>query len=130
KIYKIMKEIIKSEAAPNPIGPYSHAVKAGNFIFLSGQVGVNPSTGELIKDDIKKEATQVMENLKSVLQAANADFSKVVKTSIFLSDMSLFADVNEVYGSYFQGNYPARETVAVKTLPRNANVEISMIVMI
>ncbi len=125
-----MKEIIKSEAAPNPIGPYSHAVKAGNFIFLSGQVGVNPSTGELIKDDIKKEATQVMENLKSVLQAANADFSKVVKTSIFLSDMSLFADVNEVYGSYFQGNYPARETVAVKTLPRNANVEISMIVMI
>ena len=125
-----MKEIIKSEAAPNPIGPYSHAVKAGNFIFLSGQVGVNPSTGELIKDDIKKEATQVMENLKSVLQAANTDFSKVVKTSIFLSDMSLFADVNEVYGSYFQGNYPARETVAVKTLPRNANVEISMIVMI
>lgn len=124
-----MKEIIKSEKAPTPIGPYSHAVKAGNFIFLSGQVGVNPETGELVKDDIKKEAAQVMENLQSVLVAAGADFSNVVKTSIFLSDMSYFADVNEVYGSYFTGNYPARETVAVKTLPRNANVEISMIVM-
>jgi|SRR5690606_7364805 2-iminobutanoate/2-iminopropanoate deaminase len=124
-----MKEIIKSEKAPTPIGPYSHAVKAGNFIFLSGQVGVNPETGELVKGDIKKEAAQVMENLQSVLVAAGADFSNVVKTSIFLSDMSYFADVNEVYGSYFTGNYPARETVAVKTLPRNANVEISMIVM-
>lgn len=124
-----MKEIIKSEKAPTPIGPYCHAVKAGNFIFLSGQVGVNPETGELVKGDIKKEAAQVMENLQSVLVAAGADFSNVVKTSIFLSDMSYFADVNEVYGSYFTGNYPARETVAVKTLPRNANVEISMIVM-
>jgi len=124
-----MKEIIKSEKAPTPIGPYSHAVKAGNFIFLSGQVGVNPETGELVKGDIKKEAAQVMENLQSVLVAAGADFSNVVKTSIFLSDMSYFADVNEVYGSYFTGNYPARETVAVKTLPRNANVEISMVVM-
>lgn len=125
-----MKEIIQSKEAPAPIGPYSQAVKAGNFIFLSGQVGFNPKTGEVVQGDIKKEAAQVMENLKSVLTAAGADFSQVVKTSIFLSDMSLFADVNEVYGSYFTGDYPARETVAVKTLPRNVNVEISMIVMV
>lgn len=123
------KQIIISEQAPSPIGPYSQAVRAGNFLFLSGQVGFNPSTGELITGDIAQETRQVMENLKAVLTAAGTDFSKVVKTSIFLSDMGLFAQVNEIYGGYFSGDFPARETVAVKTLPRNANVEISMIVM-
>lgn len=123
------KQIINSDKAPSPIGPYSQAVKAGDFLFLSGQVGFDPATGDLITDDIEKETRQVMENLKAVLTAAGTDFSKVVKTSIFLSDMGLFARVNEIYGGYFTDNYPARETVAVKTLPRNANVEISMIVM-
>lgn len=123
------KRIINTDKAPNPIGPYSQAVKAGDFLFLSGQVGFDPTSGELITDDIERETRQVMENLKAVLTAAGTDFSRVIKTSIFLSDMALFARVNEVYGSYFTGEYPARETVAVKTLPRNANVEISMIVM-
>ena len=123
------KRIINTDKAPNPIGPYSQAVKAGDFLFLSGQVGFDPTSGELITDDIERETRQVMENLKAVLTAAGTDFSRVIKTSIFLSDMGLFARVNEVYGSYFTGEYPARETVAVKTLPRNANVEISMIVM-
>lgn len=121
------KKIIETSNAPAPIGPYSQAVQAGNLLFISGQVPIDPATGQLNNATIADEATQVMHNLKAVLATAGYGFEHVVKTTIFLSDMSLFAQVNEVYGSYFNGNYPARETVAVKGLPRNVNVEISMI---
>ena len=120
------KEIINTEDAPAPIGPYNQAVKAGNFLFLSGQVALIPG-GELANKDIIEETHQVMKNLKAVLAKAGLDFSHVVKTTIFLSSMDMFAEVNKVYGDYFESNFPARETVAVKTLPKNANVEISMI---
>ncbi len=123
----MQKKIINTTNAPSPIGPYSQAVEAGNMIFLSGQVCFNPATGELNNADIPTETHQVMHNLKAVLQEAGLTFAHVVKTSIFLSDMSYFSEVNEVYGKYFDGDFPARETVAVKTLPRNVNVEISMI---
>lgn len=120
------KEIFITTDAPAPIGPYNQAVKAGNFLFLSGQIALIPGTSELVMDDIKEETHQVMRNIKAILYAASADFHHVVKTTIFLSDMSLFADVNEIYGSYFASDYPARETVAVKGLPKGVNVEISM----
>lgn len=123
-------KIIYTKNAPEPIGPYSQAVAAGNLLFISGQVPINPATGELVMGSIQEEATQVMKNLEAVLKEAGADFSKVVKTSIFLSDMQLFGAVNEIYATYFTGNFPARETVAVKTLPRSVNVEISMIAML
>ncbi len=121
------KEIILTTDAPAPIGPYNQAVKAGNLLFISGQIALIPGTSELVLDDIKAETQQVMRNLKAVLQAASANFTHIVKTTIFLSDMSLFSDVNEIYGSYFDSDYPARETIAVKGLPKNVNVEISMI---
>ena len=121
------KNIINTSNAPAPIGPYSQAVQAGNFLFISGQVAINPATGNIDATDVAGEAEQVMQNLKAVLNEAKFDFSQVVKTTIFLSDMSLFGTVNEVYGKYFTGNFPARETVAVKGLPKNVNVEISMI---
>jgi 2-iminobutanoate/2-iminopropanoate deaminase len=121
------KKIIETNQAPAPIGPYSQAVQAGNLLFVSGQVPINPSSGNVEATDIKGETTQVMENLRAVLTTAGYDFSNVVKTNIFLTDMSLFAAVNEVYGSYFTSDFPARETVAVKGLPKNVNVEISVI---
>lgn len=124
------KQIIVTEKAPAPIGPYNQAVKAGGFLFISGQVCLDPATGNLVNTDVKAEAHQVMKNLRTILEEAKMTFDHVVKTSIFLSDMSLFADVNEVYGSYFNGDFPARETVAVKGLPRNVNVEISMIAVV
>jgi 2-iminobutanoate/2-iminopropanoate deaminase len=124
-----MKQIITSENAPAPIGPYSHAVKMGNTLFVSGQVGKNPKSGELMLSDIKTETTQVMENLKGILNEAGMDFSNVCKTTIFLTDMNNFASVNDVYGSYFKGDFPARETVQVSKLPLNVNVEISVIAM-
>jgi 2-iminobutanoate/2-iminopropanoate deaminase len=123
------KKIIMTTKAPDPIGPYSQAVEAGNLVFLSGQVAFNPETGSIDATDIPGETVQVMKNLDAVLQEAGLTFDNVVKTTIFLSDMSHFAAVNEVYGKYFKGNYPARETVAVKGLPRNVNVEISMIAL-
>lgn len=123
------KKIINTTNAPAPIGPYNQAVQAGNFLFISGQIAINPATGNLENTDTLGETHQVMQNLKSVLQEAGMDFSNVVKTTIFLSDMGLFSTVNEVYGRYFSGDFPARETVAVKELPRNVNVEISMIAM-
>ena len=123
----MQKQIIQTNNAPAPIGPYSQAVKTGNLLFVSGQVAFDPATGNLVMDTLQAEAHQVMKNLEAVLTEAGAGFNNVVKTTIFLSDMSLFAEVNEVYGSYFTGDYPARETVAVKTLPRNVNVEISVI---
>ena len=124
------KEIIQTSKVPTPIGPYSQAVIANGFLFASGQVAFNPATGELVLTDIQAETRQVMENIKAILEEANLSFANVVKTSIFLSDMQLFAQVNEVYGSYFTANFPARETVAVKTLPRNVNIEISITAVI
>jgi len=124
------KEIIQSSKVPAPIGPYSQAVIANGFLFASGQVAFNPATGELVLTDIQAETRQVMENIKAILEEAKLSFANVVKTSIFLSDMQLFAQVNEVYGSYFTANFPARETVAVKTLPRNVNIEISITAVI
>jgi len=123
----IEKKIIQTDQAPAPIGPYNQAVAAGGFLFLSGQICIKPDTGEMNNSDIQAETHQVMHNLKAVLQEAGMDFSNVVKTTIFLSDMALFSEVNEIYGKYFDGNFPARETVAVKGLPKNVNVEISMI---
>jgi 2-iminobutanoate/2-iminopropanoate deaminase len=121
------KEIILTPNAPAPIGPYSQAVKVGKTLYVSGQIPINPATGEMNMADIPTETRQVMDNLKAVLTASKATFDNVVMTTIFLSDMSNFTAVNEVYGSYFSGDFPARATVAVKTLPRNVNVEISVI---
>jgi 2-iminobutanoate/2-iminopropanoate deaminase len=124
------KQIIQTDKVPAPIGPYSQAVIANGFLFASGQIAFDPTTGELVIDSIQSETKQVMENIKAILEEAKIGFENIVKTSIFLSDMQLFAQVNEVYGSYFTSNFPARETVAVKTLPRNVNVEISIIAVI
>ena len=123
-----MKKIITTLNAPAPIGPYNQAVLINDTLYLSGQIGLNPHSMELVEGGVKKEAEQVMENLKSVLEAAEMNFDQVVKSSIFLSDIADFGQVNEVYGSYFNNeSAPARETIAVKTLPKNVRVEISMI---
>jgi 2-iminobutanoate/2-iminopropanoate deaminase len=124
------KIIINTENAPAPIGPYNQAIKAGNMIFVSGQVAINPATGNVENVTLDAETHLVMKNLAAVLSAAGAGFEHIVKTTIFLTDMSLFAAVNEIYGSYFTGDYPARETVAVKGLPKNVNVEISVIAVL
>jgi 2-iminobutanoate/2-iminopropanoate deaminase len=121
-----MKKIINTSNAPAPIGPYSQAVVAGNFIFVSGQIGMDPSTGELVLDDIETETKQVMENIKAILTAAGIDFSNIVKTSIFLRDMQNFGQVNKMYATYFTDQFPARETVQVAGLPKNVNVEITV----
>lgn len=120
------KQIIQTNKVPAPIGPYSQAVIANGFLFASGQVAFDPATGELVLSSIEAETKQVMENIKAILEEAKINFDHIVKTSIFLSNMDLFAAVNQVYGSYFSADFPARETVAVKTLPRNVNVEISV----
>jgi 2-iminobutanoate/2-iminopropanoate deaminase len=120
-------QIINTPNAPAPIGPYSQAVKTGNLVFISGQIPIDPATGSVEATDIIGETHQVMHNLRAILTQAGLDFGHVVKTTILLSDMSLFGEVNTVYGKYFAGNFPARETFAVKGLPKNANVEISMI---
>lgn len=122
-----MKTIIYTENAPAPIGPYSQAVQTGNMLFISGQIPIDPETNQLISGSIRDEAKQVMQNLQALLTTAGFSFENVVKTTIFLSDMKHFADVNEVYGSYFKSDYPARETVAVLGLPKNVNIEISLI---
>jgi 2-iminobutanoate/2-iminopropanoate deaminase len=122
-----MKSIIFTEKAPAPIGPYSQAVQTGNMLFISGQIPIDPETNELISGSIKDEAEQVMQNLSALLLKAGFSFENVVKTTIFLSEMNHFGDVNQVYGSYFKSDYPARETVAVLGLPKNVNVEISLI---
>ena len=121
------KEIINTNNAPAPIGPYNQAIKTGNYLFVSGQVALKPGTNDMANADIIEETHQVLQNLKSILQEAGMDFSNIVKTTIFLSDMELFGQVNEIYAKYFDGNFPARETVAVKGLPKNANVEISVV---
>lgn len=121
------KQVINTDKAPSPIGPYSQAVRANGMVFLSGQVAFIPETGELELSSLEAETHQVMKNIQAVLNEAKLSFDHIVKTTIFLSDMSLFAQVNAVYGTYFKGDFPARETVAVKGLPRGVNVEISMI---
>jgi len=121
------KQIINTDKAPSPIGPYSQAVRANGMVFLSGQVAFVPATGELELSSLEAETHQVMKNIQAVLDEAKLSFEHIVKTTIFLSDMALFAQVNAVYGTYFSGDFPARETVAVKGLPRGVNVEISMI---
>ncbi len=121
------KEIVKTENAPAPIGPYNQAVKAGGFLFISGQIAIVPGTSELKNSNITEETEQVMKNLKSILEVAGLSFKNIVKTTIFLKDMSLFVAVNEEYGRHFDSDFPARETVAVKGLPKDVNVEISMI---
>ncbi len=123
------KIIINTPDAPAPIGPYNQSVLAGNLLFISGQICINPKTGELVNGDIKEETTQVMKNLLAILHEAGMQFNRVIKTTIFLTDMKQFAEVNEVYGSFFNGDYPARETVEVSALPKFVNVEISMIAM-
>ncbi|TKC03269.1 RidA family protein [Pedobacter cryotolerans] len=121
-----MKKIINTTNAPAPIGPYSQAVIANGFLFASGQVAINPENGELSTSSIDEETHQVMRNIKAVLIEADYQFAHIIKTTIFLSDMALFAEVNEIYGSYFDSEFPARETVAVKGLPKGVNVEISV----
>ena len=121
------KKIINTENAPAPIGPYNQAIQTGNLLFISGQVALKPGSGDLANADIIEETHQVMQNLKAILTEAGMSFDNVVKTTIFLSDMGLFSQVNEIYGKYFSGDFPARETIAVKGLPKNVNVEISMI---
>ena len=121
------KKIVFTESAPAPIGPYSQAVLFGNLLLISGQIPLHPVTGEMVQDTIEAETRQVMENLKSILETAGYGFEHVLKTSIFLMDMAQFKQVNEVYGQYFKANPPARETIQVAGLPKNANVEISMI---
>lgn len=121
-----MKKIIYTSAAPEPIGPYSQAVQAGNMLFVSGQVAIDPANNEVIKGTVSEEAHQVMKNIEVLLQEAGYSFPDIVKTTIFLSDMKYFTEVNEIYGSYFKGDFPARETVAAAGLPKNVNVEISV----
>ena len=126
-----MKKIIFTENAPAPIGPYNQAVLTGNTLYTSGQIAIDPATGELVTDNIVVETTQVMNNMKAVLAAAGITFENVVKTSIFIMDMNDFGKINTVYGSYFnEKTAPARETVQVACLPKNVNVEISMIAML
>lgn len=122
-----MKKIINTTNAPAPIGPYSQAVMVGNMLYTSGQIAIDPKTNELVTSEIKAETKVVMENLKALLSEAGMDFSHVIKSTIFISNMNDFAKINEVYGSYFLSNFPARETVQVACLPKNVNVEISVI---
>ncbi len=123
-----MKKIITTSDAPAPIGPYNQAILSGNTLYISGQIPIDPKTGDLVQGDIQKEATQSMKNLKAILTEAQMTFENIVKTTIFLSDMNDFAQVNAIYGQYFdEATAPARETVAVKSLPKFVNVEISAI---
>jgi 2-iminobutanoate/2-iminopropanoate deaminase len=121
------KKIVNTPQAPAPIGPYNQAVKAGGLLFISGQIALDPQSNQLLQGSIAEETHQVMKNLQAILQSEGLGFDQVVKTTIFLTDMALFAEVNEIYASYFTTDHPARETVAVKGLPKNVNVEISMI---
>lgn len=121
-----MKSIIHTNTAPSPIGPYSQAVKAGNMLFVSGQIAIDPETEQVIEGSIEDETRRVMENIAALLAASGFSFADVVKTSIFLSDMKHFALVNGIYGSFFHSDFPARETIAVLGLPKNVNVEISV----
>ncbi len=124
------KKVVFTTNAPAPIGPYSQAVIANNMLFVSGQIALNPQTNSIINEDIYQETKQVMLNVGAVLEAAGVSFQNIVKTSIFLKDMGNFAAVNEIYGHFFTDNFPARETVEVSRLPKDVNVEISVIAVI
>lgn len=121
------KKIINTKNSPAPIGPYNQAVLVNNTLFISGQVCIDPASGNLKNRDIQEETHQVMQNLKAILQEAGMSFGNVVKTTIFITDMNRFSEINEIYGKYFDGDFPARETVQVSALPKFVNVEISMI---
>ncbi|HEX8314274.1 MAG TPA: RidA family protein [Flavisolibacter sp.] len=121
------KKIITTQNAPAPIGPYNQAVLVNGTLYISGQICIDPATGSLKNRDIQDETHQVMQNLKSILSEAGMSFDNVVKTTIFITDMNQFSDINEIYGKYFNGDFPARETVQVSALPKFVNVEISMI---
>lgn len=121
------KKIINTKNAPAPIGPYNQAIVVNNTIYISGQICIDPSTGSLKNKDLQEETHQVMQNLKVILQEAGMSFNNAVKTTIFITDMNRFSEINEIYGKYFEGDFPARETVQVSALPRLVNVEISMI---
>ncbi|MEO0115188.1 MAG: RidA family protein [candidate division WOR-3 bacterium] len=122
-----MKEIIYTEKAPKPIGPYSQAVRIGNLIFFSGQIGIDPNTGNLVSGGVGAETRQVMANIKALLTKANLTFSNIIKTTIFLTDLSDFTEVNQIYSEYFTRDFPARSTVAVNALPKGAKIEIEVI---
>jgi 2-iminobutanoate/2-iminopropanoate deaminase len=123
-----MKKIIFTEKAPAPIGPYNQAVLVGNMLYTSGQIAINPLNNELVLENIESETKQVMENLKAVLEAAEMTFENVIKVSIFISDMNNFSKINTIYGAYFnEATAPARETVQVACLPKNVNIEISVV---
>ena len=126
-VLRMEKKIIRTNSAPAPIGPYNQAVAFGNMLFISGQIALDPATGNLVQDSIAAETTLVMKNLEAILKEAGMDFSNVLKSTIFLMDMGQFGAVNDIYGSYFPTDAPARETVQVSGLPKGVNVEISMI---
>ena len=124
------KQIINTTNAPAAIGPYSQAVKVGNLLYTSGQIPLNPATGELVIGDVKKATERSMENVKAILEAAGTSLDKVIKTVVFIKDMNDFAAVNEVYGSYFTSNQPARSCVEVARLPKDVQVEIEVIALV
>ncbi|MDR1115429.1 MAG: RidA family protein [Tannerella sp.] len=122
-----MKQIIQTDSAPAAIGPYSQAVRTGNMLFASGQLGIDPATGNFVEGGVKEQTAQVFKNIGAILSEAGCTMADIVKTTVFLADMADFADVNEIYASQFEGGFPARSAVAVKTLPKNGLVEIEVI---
>lgn len=126
----MQKEIINTEKAPSAIGPYSQGTKVGNLVYTSGQLPINPATGELVKDDVKEAAKQSLENVKAILESAGTSLDKVVKTLVFVKDLNDFAAINEVYAQYFTENYPARSCVQVAKLPMDAKLEIEAIALV
>jgi len=126
----VNKKVIQTEKAPKAIGPYSQAIQAGNFLFLSGQIPLDPKTGELVKGDIRKQTQQVLENIKGILESQGLGMENVVKVTIFLKDIANFNQVNEVYATYFPSSPPARSTVEVAKLPRDADIEIEALAII
>lgn len=122
-----MKEIIYTDKAPKPIGPYSQAIKIGNLLFLSGQIGIDPKTNELVSGGIEKETRQIFENITNLLKSINADFSNILKVNIYLKNLDDFKKVNEIYQEYFKDNFPARTTIGGLSLPKNALIEIDVI---
>ena len=124
-----MKEVIKTNDAPQAIGPYSQAIKANGFVFISGQIAIDPATGELVEGDVGKQADRVLQNLRAILQAAGSSMEQVVRTTVFLKNMSDFAAMNQVYATFFTTQQPARSTVEVAQLPRNVLVEIDVIAL-
>lgn len=123
-----MKEIIQTDQAPAPIGPYSQAVKVGSVYYFSGQIAIDPATGQLVQDSLEAETRQVMANIGAILESVGLSYAHIVKSSIFLKDMDDFGEINGIYGSYFESDFPARETVQVARLPKDVRVEISVIV--